>query len=158
MNYWLLKSEPGNFSLDDLRARPEQREPWDGVRNFQARNFMRQMRTGDQAFFYHSNAKPSGIVGVVEIVSEARPDPTQFDPESRYFDAKASLDAPRWDLVVVQFVRAFSAMVSLAQLKDVPALAGMEVVRKGSRLSVSPVTAVEWQAVLALAGEAFDGY
>ena len=107
MNYWLLKSEPGNFSLDDLRARPEQREPWDGVRNFQARNFMRQMRAGDQAFFYHSNAKPSGIVGVVEIVGEARPDPTQFDPESRYFDAKASVDAPRWDLVIVQFVRAF---------------------------------------------------
>ena len=102
--------------------------------------------------------KPSGIVGVVEIVGEARPDPTQFDPESRYFDAKASLDAPRWDLVVVQFVRAFSAMVSLAQLKDVPALAGMEVVRKGSRLSVSPVTPAEWQAVLALAGEAVDGY
>ena len=149
MNYWLLKSEPGNFSLDDLRARPGQREPWDGVRNFQARNFMRQMRAGDRAFFYHSNAKPSGIVGVVEIVGEARPDPTQFDPESRYFDAKASLDAPRWDLVIVQFVRAFSAMVSLAQLKD--------VVRKGSRLSVSPVTAAEWQAVLALAGEAFDG-
>ena len=129
MNYWLLKSEPGNFSLDDLRARPGQREPWDGVRNFQARNFMRQMRAGDRAFFYHSNAKPSGIVGVVELV----------------------------DLVIVQFVRAFAAMVSLSQLKDVPALAGMEVVRKGSRLSVSPVTAAEWQAVLALAGEAFDG-
>ena len=119
---------------------------------------MRQMHAGDRAFFYHSNAKPSGIVGVVEIVSEARPDPTQFDPESRYFDAKASVDAPRWDLVVVQFVRAFSAMVSLAQLKDVPALADMEVVRKGSRLSVSPVTPAEWQAVLALAGEAVDGY
>ena len=152
MNYWLLKSEPGNFSLDDLRARPQQREPWDGVRNFQARNFMRQMRTGDQAFFYHSNAKPSGIVGVVEIVGEARP-----DPESRYFDAKASVDAPRWDLVVVQFVRAFAAILPLTLLKEVPALAGMEVVRKGSRLSVSPVSPAEWQAVLALAGEAGDG-
>ena len=118
---------------------------------------MRQMRTGDQAFFYHSNAKPSGIVGVVEIVGEARPDPTQFDPESRYFDAKASVDAPRWDLVIVQFVRAFAVMVSLSQLKVVPALAGMEVVRKGSRLSVSPVSPAEWQAVLALAGEAGDG-
>ena len=157
MNYWLLKSEPGNFSLDDLRARPQQREPWDGVRNLQARNFMRQMRTGDQAFLYHSNAKPSGIVGVVEIVGEARPDPTQFDPESRYFDAKASVDAPRWDLVIVQFVRAFAAMVSLSQLKDVPALAGMEVVSKGSRLSVSPVSPAEWQAVLALAGEVTHG-
>ena len=157
MNYWLLKSEPGNFSLDDLRARPEQREPWDGVRNFQARNFMRQMRVGDQAFFYHSNAKPSGIVGVVEIVSEARPDPTQFDPESRYFDAKASVAAPRWDLVIVQFVRAFAQVLPLALLKDVPALAGMEVVRKGSRLSISPVSPAEWQAVLALAGEALDG-
>ena len=157
MNYWLLKSEPGNFSLDDLRARPQQREPWDGVRNFQARNFMRQMRTGDQAFFYHSNAKPSGIVGVVEIVGEARPAPPPFDPESRYFDAKASVDAPRWDLVIVQFVRAFAAMVSLSQLKDVPALAGMEVVSKGSRLSVSPVSPAEWQAVLALAGEVTHG-
>ena len=157
MNYWLLKSEPGNFSLADLRARPEQREPWDGVRNFQARNFMRQMRAGDQAFFYHSNAKPSGIVGVVEIVGEARPDPTQFDPESRYFDAKATVDAPRWDLVIVQFVRAFPAILPLALLKDVPALADMEVVRKGSRLSISPVSPAEWQAVLALAEEAFDG-
>ena len=157
MNYWLLKSEPGNFSLDDLRARPEQREPWDGVRNFQARNFMRQMRTGDQAFFYHSNAKPSGIVGVVEIVGEARPDPTQFDPESRYFDAKASVDAPRWDLVIVQFVRAFAAILPLTLLREAPALAGMEVVRKGSRVSVSPVSPAEWQAVLALAGEALDG-
>ena len=156
MNYWLLKSEPGNFSLADLRARPEQREPWDGVRNFQARNFMRQMRIGDRAFFYHSNAKPSGIVGVVEIVGEARPDPTQFDPESRYFDAKASVDAPRWDLVIVQFVQEFAAILPLAQLKEVPALSGMEVVRKGSRLSISPVTAAEWQAVLALAGEASD--
>ena len=157
MNYWLMKSEPGNFSLDDLQRRPAQTEPWDGVRNYQARNFMRQMQVGDQAFFYHSNAKPSGIVGVVKIVGEARPDPTQFDPESRYFDAKASVDAPRWDLVIVQFVRAFAAMVSLSQLKEVPALADMEVVRKGSRLSVSPVSPAEWQAVLALAGEAGDG-
>ena len=157
MNYWLLKSEPGNFSLADLRARPEQREPWDGVRNFQARNFMRQMRAGDRAFFYHSNAKPSGIVGVVEIVGEARPDPTQFDPESRYFDAKATVDAPRWDLVIVQFVRAFPVILPLALLKDVPALANMEVVRKGSRLSISPVLPAEWQAVLALAEEASDG-
>ena len=151
MNYWLMKSEPGNFSLDDLQRRPAQTEPWDGVRNYQARNFMRQMQVGDQAFFYHSNARPSGIAGIVEIVRAAYPDPTQFDPASRYFDAKATVDAPRWDLVIVQFVRAFSAMVSLAQLKDVPALAGMEVVRKGSRLSVSPVTPAHWRVVLALA-------
>ena len=151
MNYWLLKSEPGNFSLDDLRARPQQREPWDGVRNFQARNFMRQMRTGDQAFFYHSNAKPSGIVGVVEIVGEARPDPTQFDPESRYFDAKATVDAPRWDLVEVKFVRAFRHIIALDVLKAVPELADMAVVQKGSRLSVTPVSPAHWQVVLALA-------
>ena len=157
MNYWLMKSEPGNFSLDDLQRRPAQTEPWDGERNYQARNFMRQMQVGDQAFFYHSNARPSGIVGIVEIVRAAYPDPTQFNPESRYFDAKASVDAPRWDLVIVQFVRAFAAMVSLSQLKDVPALAGMEVVRKGSRLSVSPVSPAEWQAVLALAGEVTHG-
>ena len=111
---------------------------------------------GRPGVFYHSNAKPSGIVGVVEIVGEARPDPTQFDPESRYFDAKASVDAPRWDLVIVQFVRAFPAILPLALLKDVPALADMEVVRKGSRLSISPVSPAEWQAVLVLAEEAFD--
>ena len=151
MNYWLLKSEPGNFSLDDLRARPEQREPWDGVRNFQARNFMRQMRTGDQAFFYHSNARPSGIVGIVEIVRAAYPDPTQFDPASRYFDAKATVDAPRWDLVEVKFVCAFRHIIALDVLKAVPELADMAVVRKGSRLSVTPVSPAHWRVVLALA-------
>lgn len=151
MNYWLMKSEPGNFSLDDLQRRPAQTEPWDGVRNYQARNFMRQMQVGDQAFFYHSNACPSGIAGIVEIVRAAYPDPTQFDPASRYFDAKATVDAPRWDLVEVKFVRAFRRIIALDALKAVPELAGMAVVRKGSRLSVMPVSPVHWQVVLALA-------
>lgn len=151
MNYWLMKSEPGNFSLDDLQRRPAQTEPWDGVRNYQARNFMRQMQVGDQAFFYHSNARPSGIVGIVEIVRAAYPDPTQFDPASRYFDAKATVDAPRWDLVEVKFVRAFRHIIALDVLKAVPELTDMAVVRKGSRLSVTPVSPAHWQVVLALA-------
>jgi len=151
MNYWLMKSEPGNFSLDDLQRRPAQTEPWDGVRNYQARNFMRQMQVGDQAFFYHSNARPSGIVGVVEMPRAASPAPTQFAPASRYFDAKATVDAPRWDLVEVKFVRAFRHIIALDVLKAVPELADMAVVQKGSRLSVTPVSPAHWQVVLALA-------
>lgn len=153
MQYWLMKSEPDVFSIDDLRARPKQTEPWDGVRNYQARNFMREMKKGDLVLFYHSNAKPSGIAGVAEIAGEARPDPTQFDPASKYFDAKSSPDHPRWDLVEVKFVRAFPRVIALQELKEHPALADMGVVQKGSRLSVMPVDAAHWQVVMEMAGE-----
>ena len=148
MQYWLMKSEPDVFSIADLAQRPGQTEPWDGVRNYQARNFMREMRLGDQVLFYHSNAKPSGIAGIAEIVGTARPDPSQFNPESPYFDAKASVDKPRWDLVEVKFVRAFAEVLPLAELKTMPELAEMLLVQKGSRLSVMPVTAAEWRAIV----------
>ncbi|MDO4776481.1 MAG: EVE domain-containing protein [Cardiobacteriaceae bacterium] len=151
MQYWLMKSEPDVFSLDDLRARPGQTEPWDGVRNYQARNFMREMQVGDQVFFYHSNATPPGIAGIAEIVGAARPDPTQFDPASKYFDGKSTADKPRWDLVDVRFVRAFPALIPLETLKNLPALAGMPLVQKGSRLSVMPVAPEHWQIILELA-------
>ena len=148
MQYWLMKSEPDVFSIADLAQRPGQTEPWAGVRNYQARNFMREMRLGDQVLFYHSNAKPSGIAGIAEIVGTARPDPSQFNPESPYFDAKASVDKPRWDLVEVKFVRAFAEVLPLAELKTMPELAEMLLVQKGSRLSVMPVTAAEWRAIV----------
>lgn len=153
MQYWLMKSEPDVFSIADLAARPKQTEPWDGVRNYQARNFMREMRVGDQVLFYHSNAKPSGIAGVAEIVGEARPDPTQFDPNSKYFDGKSSVENPRWDVVEVKFVRAFARVIALQELKDNPALAEMPVVQKGSRLSVMPVDKAHWQVIMEMAGE-----
>ena len=153
MRYWLMKSEPDVFSIEDLRARPGQTEPWDGVRNYQARNFMREMRKGDLVLFYHSNAKPSGIAGVAEIAGEARPDPTQFDPLGKYFDDKSTADNPRWDLVEVKFVRAFPRVIALSELKDNPALADMAVVQKGSRLSVMPVDAAHWQVIMEMAGE-----
>lgn len=153
MRYWLMKSEPDVFSIEDLRARPGQTEPWDGVRNYQARNFMREMKKGDLVLFYHSNAKPSGIAGVAEIAGEARPDPTQFDPQGKYFDDKSTADNPRWDLVEVKFVRAFPRVIALSELKDNPALADMAVVQKGSRLSVMPVDAAHWQVIMEMAGE-----
>lgn len=153
MQYWLMKSEPDVFSIDDLAARPAQTEPWDGVRNYQARNFMRQMRVGDLVLFYHSNARPPGIAGVARISGAARPDPTQFDPQSKYFDAKSTVDKPRWDVVEVTFVRKFAELIALDTLKHTPALLDMAVVRKGSRLSVMPVSPDEWQVVMGLAGE-----
>lgn len=151
MNYWLLKTEPNAFSLQDLQARPEQTEPWDGVRNYQARNFIRQMAVGDLAFFYHSNSNPSGIVGIAKIVKSAYPDMTQFDPESRYYDPKSSPENPRWDLVDVKFVREFKRILPLSELCAHPALAEMPLTRKGNRLSVMPVSVEEWEVILALA-------
>ncbi|MDO5091370.1 MAG: EVE domain-containing protein [Cardiobacteriaceae bacterium] len=150
MRYWLMKSEPDVFSLEDLRARPGQTEPWDGVRNYQARNFMREMQVGDRVFFYHSNASPPGIAGMAEIAGAARPDPTQFDPQSKYFDAKSTAEKPRWDLVDVRFVRAFPALIPLETLKNMAELAEMPLVRKGSRLSVMPVAAEHWQIIMEL--------
>lgn len=151
MNYWLVKTEPNAFSLQDLQNRPNQTEPWDGVRNYQARNFIRQMAVGDLAFFYHSNSNPSGIVGIAKIVRAAYPDFTQFDPDSKYYDPKSSMENPRWDLVDVQFVREFKRILPLAELCANPALAEMALTRKGNRLSVMPVTATEWQAILDMA-------
>ena len=147
-NYWLLKSEPESFALTDLRQAPAQITCWDGVRNYQARNFLRAMKVGDLAFFYHSNAAPSSIVGIVKIVRKAYPDHTAFDPDDPHYDPKSLPTDPAWFMVDVQFVRAFATGISLAELRQLPDLQEMELLRKGSRLSVQPVRATEWKAIL----------
>lgn len=146
MAYWLMKSEPSVFSIDDLAKK--KRSLWDGVRNYQARNFMREMKLGDMVFFYHSSCPEPGIVGVMEIVKEAYPDPTQFEPESPYYDPKSSRDNPRWSGVDVGFKQQLKAVLSLTELKAMPALAELALVRPGNRLSVMPVDAKEWAAIL----------
>lgn len=156
MNYWLMKSEPQKFSLQDLQARPQQTEPWDGVRNYQARNYLRQMAVGDLAFFYHSNSKPSGIAGIMKIVRAAYPDDTQFDPQSYKYDPRSRSERPIWDLVDVQLVCAFTVLLPLAALRAEPALAEMMLLRKGNRLSITPVQAAEWETIVAMAGQADD--
>lgn len=151
MRYWLMKSEPGEFSIDDLEQRPDQTEPWDGVRNYQARNFMRdEMQLGDRAFFYHSNCNTPGIVGIMEIVREGYPDYTAFDPESNHFDPKSNPDKPRWMMVDVKYVRHTERVIPLAELKKHDELAGMKLLQKGNRLSVMPVSEHEWFYVLGL--------
>ncbi|MEX1025562.1 MAG: EVE domain-containing protein [Planctomycetota bacterium] len=151
--YWLIKSEPETFSFDDLLASPGRTTPWDGVRNYQARNLMRDdMQVGDGVVFYHSNAKPPGIAGFAEVASEAYPDPTQFDPADAHFDSKSDAAAPRWLLVDIAAVEPARRFVPLDELKAEPALAEMAVVQRGSRLSVQPVTAAEWRTVRRLAG------
>jgi predicted RNA-binding protein with PUA-like domain len=149
--FWLMKSEPEAFSIEDLKKAKQQTTCWDGVRNYQARNYMRAMQLGDLAFYYHSNAEPSAIVGIAEIVKTAYPDPTQFDPEDSHFDPKSKMEAPAWDMVDVKFVEQFNAPLSLEMLRDLPALEGMELLRRGSRLSVQPVTAAQWKAIVKLA-------
>lgn len=152
-NYWLIKSEPSCFSIDDLRHSPNQTSPWDGVRNYQARNFMRNdMKIGDQLFFYHSNCNPPGIVGIAEVTSDAYPDYTAFDPSSDHPDANSTPDNPRWFMVDVQFKEKFSQIISLDKLKNSPELESMQLVRRGNRLSVMPVAAKEWDFIMSLCG------
>jgi predicted RNA-binding protein with PUA-like domain len=150
MAYWLMKSEPDVFSIDDLKRK--KKEPWDGVRNFQARNYLRAMALGDEAFFYHSSCAEPGIVGIAKISRTAFPDPKQFDPDSEYFDPTSPPQDPRWSAVEVSFVRKLKSPLSLETLKSMPALADMPLVKRGNRLSVMPVTPEQWQAVLSLAG------
>jgi predicted RNA-binding protein with PUA-like domain len=148
-HYWLMKSEPESFSIDDLKRKRQ--EPWDGVRNYQARNFMRDgMREGDRIFFYHSNCATPGIVGIAEVATDAYPDPSQFDPKSKYFDPGSSRDKPRWMLVDVKFVKKLKRTISLEELKGHDALAEMPLLRKGNRLSVMPVAADAWTYILSL--------
>lgn len=155
MNRWLLKSEPDVFSFADLVAAPRKTTCWDGVRNYQARNTLRdQMKRGDLAFFYHSNADPAGVAGICEVVREGYPDHTAFDPRDPHHDPKSKADAPTWYMVDVKAVRAFPRLVSLAELKGVKGLERMALLQKGSRLSVQPVTAAEWDIVCRLAGVA----
>ena len=151
MNYWLLKSEPDTFGIANLEAMPGQTEHWDGIRNYQARNFMRDgMRVGDLAFFYHSNCPAPGIVGIMEIVREAYPDFTALDPESKYYDPKCTEDANRWCMVDVRLKKIFPRTISLAELKSEAALADMLVLRKGNRLSITPVSPSEWDHILSM--------
>ncbi len=140
-----MKSEPDVFGIDHLRN--EKSAEWDGVRNYQSRNHLRAMKKGDLAFFYHSSAKPSGIAGLLRIVREAHPDPTQFDPRSDYFDAGSTLAKPRWDQVKVEFVEKFRALLSLDEIRNIPALNRMILLTRG-RLSVQPVTPEQWHVLL----------
>lgn len=150
--YWLMKSEPDECSIDDALAAPARTVPWTGVRNYQARNFMRDaMRVGDGVLFYHSSCPQPGIAGLARVASGARPDPTQFDPASPYHDPKSKADAPRWLLLDVQAVRK-TRLVALPELRAVPALAGMRLLQRGNRLSITQVTGEEW----ALIGEMLD--
>ena len=150
--FWLMKSEPRVFSIEDLARSSKQTTCWDGVRNYQARNFMRAMAAGDRVLFYHSNAEPPTVVGVAEVVRTAYPDATQFDKTSHHYDPASALSAPRWDMVDIQYRQTFKTSLSLDQLRLEPKLKGMVLLQKGSRLSVQPVTEAEWTVVLKLAG------
>lgn len=150
MRYWLMKSEPSDCSIDDLAALPQQTVAWYGVRNYQARNFMRdQMKVGDQVFFYHSNCAEPGIVGLAEVSRLAYPDQTQFDPKNKYFDPKATADTPRWFNVDVKFVRK-TRLLSIKELRTYPELERMRVLQTGNRLSITPVDPREWEFILGL--------
>lgn len=149
--HWLIKSEPDVFSIKDLEK--VKQEPWTGVRNYQARNFMwREMQPGELAIFYHSNAKPSGAAGVAEVASEPYPDPTQFDPKSEYFDPNATEEKPRWWLVDFKHVATFKELIPLESLKADPSLSEMLVCQKGSRLSINPVEKKHFNRVMKIAG------
>ncbi len=147
--YWLFKSEPETFSIDDLINLPKKTDGWEGIRNYQARNFLRDdVKKGDLVFFYHSNCKVPAIVGVMEVVKEAYPDDTAFDHKSKYYDPKATDENPRWFRVDVKHQRKFNSAISLTDLKMNPKLKDMPLVKKGNRLSILPVTEKQWQAVL----------
>jgi predicted RNA-binding protein with PUA-like domain len=153
--YWLFKSEPSSYSFSDLQSEPEQTAEWDGVRNYQARNFMRDdMRVGDGVLFYHSNAKPTAVVGIASIASEAYPDHTSWDPQSRYYDPKSSPDNPRWLMVDIKAEKELPRPVTLQEIKQHAELEDMLLVRRGMRLSIQPVTKEEWDEILALAEQA----
>jgi predicted RNA-binding protein with PUA-like domain len=149
MNYWLVKSEPAEFGIDHLAQ--QKFEPWTGVRNYQARNYMRDtMKVGDIALFYHSNITPPGIVGLAKVVSKPYPDPTQFDEKSEYFDPKSSPENPRWQLINLAFEEKFDRLIPLDKLRTNPALEGLLVIKRGMRLSVQPVKEEHFQAIVAM--------
>jgi predicted RNA-binding protein with PUA-like domain len=151
MNYWLMKSEPDVYSIEQLEK--DQTTWWEGVRNYQARNFMtKQMTVGDLVLFYHSNAEPSGVAGLAEVSHLAQPDKTQFDKKSEYYDKKATIEKPQWFCVQVKYVKKFKQVVSLADLREVKSLADMLVLKKGSRLSVQPVDKKHFDVVKKLGG------
>jgi predicted RNA-binding protein with PUA-like domain len=151
--YWLMKSEPSTFSIDDLAASPGQRTSWDGVRNYQARNYLRAMQVGDQVLFYHSSADPPAVVGIAEVVRTAYPDDTAFQKGNKHYDPKSDPSKPVWDMVDIKFVKKFPRPLGLDLLRTQAPLKRMELLRKGSRLSVQPVKPDEWKAILKLANE-----
>ena len=152
MNYWLIKSEPDAFSIDDLQNAPDGTEPWDGIRNYQARNFMRDgMQIGDRVLFYHSNCKPPGVVGICEVASGAYPDHTAFDPNEKYYDAKSDPENPRWLMVDMKFVRKLDRLIPLDEIKQhEDRLEDLALVRRGNRLSVMPVSKDHFDFILSL--------
>lgn len=151
MKYWLLKSEPETFSIDKLKQLPKQIEHWDGVRNYQARNLLRdEVKVGDLAFFYHSSCKIPGIVGIVEVVKSGYPDFTAFDPHSNYYDPQSVSDNPRWYMIDVKYQRHLKHIITLQELRGIPFLENLRLLQKGNRLSVMPVTKQEWQIILEL--------
>ena len=152
MAYWLFKSEPECFSINDLACAPDQTTSWDGVRNYQARNFMRSMKIGDEALFYHSGKEPE-VCGIMTVVKEAHPDHTAFDPTSDHYDAQSTPEQSRWDMVDLRLTRRFARCVPRALLRDEPELAGMELMKKGSRLSVQPVEPAAFARIVRLADD-----
>lgn len=150
MNYWLMKTEPDSFGLEHLKKRPKQTEHWDGVRNFQARNFLREMQKGDCTFLYHSSCAVPGIVAIMEVVRAGYPDFTAWDPKSDHFDPKSKPDKPLWYMVDVKLERPLKRLVSLSELREQSALKGMRLLARGNRLSVMPVSANEWNHILRL--------
>ena len=152
MNYWLVKTEPHVYSIDDLRR--DKKTEWTGVRNYQARNFLQQMRVGDSVIVYHSNAEPPGVVGIATVKTAAVPDPTQFDKKSEYFDPKATKEAPRWFCPDLKFVRKLSRLIALDELRSCTTLAGLALLQKGSRLSVLPVSEKHFDTIVELASKA----
>jgi predicted RNA-binding protein with PUA-like domain len=150
--YWLIKSEPSAFSIEDLGRAPRQTTCWDGVRNYQARNYMRTMKIGDEVLFYHSNADPPAIVGIAQVVREAYADPTAFDKKHVHYDPRSTPAKPAWDMVDIRLVRLLPTPLSLERLREESGLRQMELLRKGSRLSVQPVRPAEWRLILKLAG------
>lgn len=145
-----MKSEPSSFSIDDLIRSPRQTTCWDGVRNYQARNFMRSMAVGDHVLFYHSSADPPAVVGVAEVVKTAYPDPTQFDKKDTHYDPESKPSEPRWEMVDIKYVRKFARTLTLNELRKEGQLKGMVLLQKGSRLSVQPITPLEWKHIISL--------
>ena len=148
VSYWLMKTEPSDFSIDDLKKARGQTTSWDGVRNYQARNFMREMRVGDEVLVYHSNADPPVVVGVATVIREAYPDHTAFDRKDVHYDAGSTPEDPRWYMVDIRLKQKFKRQLSLPELRELKGLSRMELLRKGSRLSVQPVRAEEWNIIL----------
>lgn len=148
MAKWLVKTEPSECGIEDFARAPRQSIPWDGVRNYQARNFLREMQEGDEVFIYHSSCKHIGVAGIVEVLRSAYPDPTQFDERSPYHDPKSAPDKPRWDAVDLKYIRTLPRLIPLDELKTLPGLENLPLVRKSNRLSVMPVSESEWQIIL----------